>query len=65
MPVYEYECLDCKKVSSLLQKVGTKEEDTICPECGSKKVNKILSSFCCAKTESGAFAPSFSSGSGG
>ena len=48
MPIYEYICTSCKECFSLLQKVGTKEEDTTCPKCGSKEVKKKLSLFSCA-----------------
>jgi len=48
MPVYEYICAKCKESFSLLQKIGTTEKDTVCPECGSREVKKKISLFSCA-----------------
>lgn len=48
MPVYEYICVKCKESFSLLQKIGTTEKDTVCPECGSREVKKKISLFSCA-----------------
>ena len=42
MPLYEYECRDCgQRFEALVQ--GSKR--TICPECGSADLEKLLSSF--------------------
>ncbi len=62
MPIYEYICNNCQKGFSLLQKVGTSEKDTVCPECGSRDVKKKISAF-----SFGVFSfssPSFPSGGG-
>ncbi|MBF0566115.1 MAG: zinc ribbon domain-containing protein [Nitrospirae bacterium] len=48
MPIYEYECLDCKKKFALFQKVGTTESETSCLECHSKNVKKLISGFSCS-----------------
>ncbi|MEQ1827693.1 MAG: zinc ribbon domain-containing protein [Pirellula sp.] len=41
MPLYEYECKECsKQVEILVPNATTKPT---CPECGSKKLNKLLS----------------------
>jgi len=45
MPIYEYTCVECKNTFSLLQKIGSSEKDTTCPQCGSKEVKKKLSLF--------------------
>lgn len=63
MPIYEYVCNKCKKGFSLLQKVGSSEKDTVCPECGSKDVRKKISSFSCQGSFS--LPSSTFSGSGG
>ncbi len=65
MPIYEYTCMDCTRVFSLLQKIGTNEKETKCPECGSQNVKKMMSSFSCTQSESHDFTPSFSPGPGG
>ena len=48
MPIYEYKCSKCKKSFSVLQKTGTTEEDTVCPDCGSNVVKKLFSAFSCS-----------------
>ena len=45
MPIYEYTCMKCNKGFAVLQRVGTTEKDTTCPDCGSKDVKKNLSAF--------------------
>nr|HDM99601.1 zinc ribbon domain-containing protein [Deltaproteobacteria bacterium] len=50
MPIYEYKCEKCNKifesfVLSSRDKMGIK-----CPECGSKEVGKMLSSFSSVST---------------
>lgn len=49
MPIFEYECKKCEKKFELLQKSSSSE--AVCPQCGSKKVKKLLSSFA-AKVDS-------------
>ena len=48
MPIYEYKCSKCKRSFSVLQKTGTTEKDTVCPDCGSNAVKKLLSAFSCS-----------------
>lgn len=62
MPIYEYVCNKCNKSFSLLQRVGSSEKDTICPECGSKDIKKKISSFACHSSFS--LSPSSLSGGG-
>jgi putative FmdB family regulatory protein len=43
MPIYEYRCQDCRKVSSFLI-LNLKESFTpICSKCGSRNLQRILS----------------------
>ncbi|MFZ5875634.1 MAG: FmdB family zinc ribbon protein [Nitrospirota bacterium] len=52
MPMYEYECEQCKKPFTLALTLKEHEQGGIaCPACGSKKVNQLISSFI-AKTAS-------------
>lgn len=54
MPVYEYECSRCKKVSSFMEKMFKRPRlfarKKRCRYCGSKKLTKIISS-CAGKVE--------------
>jgi putative FmdB family regulatory protein len=65
MPIYEYKCSKCSRLFSVLQKIGMSEKDTVCPDCGSNDVKKLLSAFSCSAAEGGAFMPSASAGACG
>ena len=43
MPIYEYECEDCKKKVEILHKRLEQKEDINCPDCGSNKMKKLVS----------------------
>ncbi len=65
MPIYEYVCIKCNKSFGLIQKVGSSEKDTTCPECGSGDVKKKFSAFCCSAgggSSSASPSPRFSGG---
>ncbi len=44
MPIYEYECQQCKKTSELLIGVSQSKGQIKCNHCGSEKMNKKISS---------------------
>lgn len=44
MPIYEYRCEDCGKVSEILQRGPKQEEPLVCPNCGSSRMRKLMSS---------------------
>lgn len=41
MPLYEYQCLDCGKLNEIL--VISSDDQPQCPDCGSGKLEKMLS----------------------
>jgi putative FmdB family regulatory protein len=43
MPIYEYYCEDCKRLSSFLLLRTTEEIEPYCKGCGSKGVKRIVS----------------------
>ncbi|MSQ31894.1 MAG: hypothetical protein EXR59_01465 [Dehalococcoidia bacterium] len=43
MPIYEYRCKQCRKVSAILMRSTLKKP--VCKHCGSESVDKIISSF--------------------
>ncbi|HRZ13950.1 MAG TPA: zinc ribbon domain-containing protein [Candidatus Omnitrophota bacterium] len=43
MPIYEFECAQCKKKCELL--VRSSAEQCVCPHCESSKLKKLISSF--------------------
>jgi len=44
MPIYEYRCEKCGRVTQFLEKVGGRK-DHVCGECGGKDLKKQFSSF--------------------
>ncbi len=40
MPIYEYECKNCKKISEILVFSSVEPK---CPKCGSKELKKLIS----------------------
>ncbi|HDD44519.1 MAG TPA: zinc ribbon domain-containing protein [Candidatus Desulfofervidus auxilii] len=54
MPIYEFRCLRCGEIFELL-KIKT-EDDMVemkCPECGSSKIERVLSKIGMVKDKSG------------
>ena len=45
MPVYEYACMDCKKVVNVLVRRIGDDHKAACPECGGVKVHRLISRF--------------------
>jgi putative FmdB family regulatory protein len=43
MPIYEYECRDCGKVSEFLVGVTKDKAEIKCGSCGSRKLDKLFS----------------------
>ncbi|RLC68560.1 MAG: hypothetical protein DRH97_02725 [Chloroflexi bacterium] len=50
MAIYEYECLECGKVSEVFVR-GT-EQAPRCPDCGSAKLERLISSSYVIRTSS-------------
>ncbi|MGQ9546374.1 MAG: FmdB family zinc ribbon protein [Dehalococcoidia bacterium] len=42
MPIYEYKCQECGKVSEILIR-SFDSQDVQCPACGGRKLDKLLS----------------------
>lgn len=51
MPVFEYQCGDCGRKCSLLIGVVMEPDDEVCPHCGSRKVERLVSRFRRGRTE--------------
>lgn len=51
MPIYEYRCKQCKKLSSFLLLRITEEIEPCCKHCGSKEVTKVISRVAVLKSE--------------
>jgi putative FmdB family regulatory protein len=51
MPIYEYRCQSCKKISSFLLLRATEEIEPYCNACGSKEVKRQVSRVAILKGE--------------
>jgi len=49
MPMYEYRCRKCGEVFERIMKVNARGDSLICPHCGEKRAEKILSMFSSSK----------------
>lgn len=45
MPIFEYRCNSCNKKFDVLHKSTVKEDDIVCPSCGSTNNKKLFSAF--------------------
>lgn len=51
MPIYEYECHDCRRVVSLLVLRPTTAPAPRCPRCGGSSLTRLMSRFATPKSE--------------
>ena len=45
MPIFEYQCEDCKTKHEVLHKSSLHQEKVSCPKCNSRNNKKLLSTF--------------------
>ena len=45
MPMYEYRCRTCGKMFEMLRRMQDADTGTLCPECESEEVERLLSAF--------------------
>jgi putative FmdB family regulatory protein len=51
MPIYEYECHDCRKRTSVLTMRVSERIDAVCKHCGSTQMNRLMSRFATPRSE--------------
>ena len=51
MPIYEYECADCRRRVSLLIRTFAAAEAPACPRCGGANLTRLMSRFATIKSE--------------
>jgi putative FmdB family regulatory protein len=51
MPIYEYDCHDCRRRVSLLVRTLSSAEPPACPRCGSTALTRLMSRFSTVKSE--------------
>ena len=45
MPLYEYRCESCGRAFEQLRRLSDNDRDVRCPDCDSKEIKRLLSSF--------------------
>ena len=63
MPLFEYECQECRLRFELLRMTKEEENDLRCPQCGAADIVKLLSSFSSRSNSGGSQPTSCSSSS--
>jgi putative FmdB family regulatory protein len=51
MPIYEYQCEKCRKLTSVLTTRITEKIDAVCTHCGAKKMRRLMSRFAMPRSE--------------
>lgn len=51
MPIYEYECHDCRRRVSLLVLSPSSAPPPACPRCGGQNLSRLMSRFATVKSE--------------
>jgi len=51
VPIYEYTCADCGRLTSVFLKTMSAEVEAACNHCGSRKLARALSRFAYHRTE--------------
>jgi putative FmdB family regulatory protein len=51
MPIYEYDCHDCRRRVSLLIRSLSSPETPACPRCGGARLTRLMSRFATVKSE--------------
>ena len=51
MPIYEYECLTCRRRVSLLVLAPSSAAPPRCPRCGGESLSRLMSRFATVKSE--------------
>jgi putative FmdB family regulatory protein len=65
MPIYEYDCADCRRRVSLLVRTFSAAADVACPRCGGTHLTRLMSRFSTVKSEDARLESLADSASGG
>ena len=52
MPIYEYKCRKCGRLTSVFQKTLSSSPGARCKACGSKRLERVISGFAYHRSES-------------
>ncbi len=53
MPILEFRCAKCEKVSEELVLAGDVAATPVCPKCGAREMTRLLSTFAAGHSSSG------------
>jgi putative FmdB family regulatory protein len=56
MPIYEYECEACARISSHVVMGARRRPRLACPACGATRLRRVMSSFAVVESESSRLA---------
>ncbi len=65
MPIYEFECQDCKAKFENFVLSSRHVQEVSCPKCGSSRVRKQFSPFSCSISTGSGMGGGFSGAMGG
>jgi putative FmdB family regulatory protein len=51
MPIYEYDCGDCRRRVSVFIRSFAAAADAACPRCGGRRLTRVMSRFSTVKSE--------------
>lgn len=51
MPIYEYRCIDCRRLTSVFARTVSSTVDPVCGSCGSKRIERAPSKFAYHRSE--------------
>ncbi len=51
MPIYEYECIKCRRKSSILTMRVSEKVEPVCSHCGGTELNRLMSRFAMPRSE--------------
>ncbi|KAB2952597.1 zinc ribbon domain-containing protein [Heliorestis acidaminivorans] len=53
MPMYEYRCIQCTHLFTMLRSFDDRDGQILCPHCQSDRVRRLISSFASTNSSSG------------
>lgn len=51
MPIYEYRCEKCRKITSVLTTRISEKVEAVCAHCGGEKMSRLMSRFAMPRSE--------------
>lgn len=61
MPIYEYQCDDCKEPFEVFVRSSSAKVQAVCPKCGSEHTEKQVAAFATVGATAGGFTSSAAS----